>query len=417
MKQDLINRFVRYARIDTQSNPESTTIPSTQKQFDLSNLLVKELHEMGIANAYITDECYVYAHIVSNLTANHHNFGKVSAVGFVAHVDTAPDTTATGCNPQIIESYKGGNIKLGDTDIIITEAENIHLKDCIGHTLIHTDGTTLLGSDDKSGVASIMQFAKYCQENSDYLHGDIKICFTPDEEIGRGADKFDIKSFNCEYAYTIDGGLPMGELNKETFSADMAVIKLTGRDIHPGSAKDIMVNSMRALADIIVRLPRNMAPETTDGYEPFIHPHHAESTIQNSQLVLILRDFDTKGLDKQHEILRSIIAEVQPLNPNCKIEMTITKQYRNMFDKLMENPKGCDYLFEAAERAGVNPFWSPIRGGTDGSRLTEMGLPTPNIFTGGQNFHSKTEWLSIDVLLKTIETMKNLCAIWAEKAV
>jgi tripeptide aminopeptidase len=410
MKKDLIDRFVRYAKIDTQSDPNSTTIPTTLKQFDLSKLLVQELQEMGYKDAFVNDKCYVYATIPSNVDKS------VPSIGFVAHVDTAPDTTGTNCQPQVIDNYQGGDIKLGNSDVVITMAENPMLEKCIGHTLIHTDGTTLLGSDDKSGVASIMQFAKYCADNPDYKHGTIKICFTPDEEVGRGADHFDIQTFNCEYAYTIDGSLPIGELNKETFSADMAIITVNGRDIHPGSAKDIMLNSIRPLSSIITKLPMEMSPEMTEGNEPFIHPHHSSSTVSKSELVLILRDFNTEGLELQKEILEDIIEEVKQEFPLFTFNLEVKKQYRNMLDVLTDNPRGCDFLFEAAERAGTNPYWSPIRGGTDGSRLTEMGLPTPNIFTGGQNFHSVTEWMSVDALLKTIETMQNLVTVWYEKA-
>lgn len=414
-KEEIIERFIRYAKIDTQSDPLSTTFPTTMKQFDLSNLLCKELLEMGVSNAIVDENCYVWAEIASNLPSTHPNYGKVPAIGFVAHVDTSPDTTATGCNPQVLENYQGGDIKLGDTDIYIKYDETATLKGCIGHTIVHTDGTTLLGSDDKSGVTAIMELMKFMIETPEFLHGTIKICFTPDEEVGRGANRFDIIAFGCEYAYTIDGGLPIGELNKETFSADHAWIRTYGRDIHPGSAKDVMVNSMRAMCAIVEKLPKEMSPECTSGYEPFIHPHNLTAGVQKSELFLLLRDFKTAGLADQKKILEGIIEEVQKEFPKTKIEMEVKAAYRNMYEKLMDNPRGCDYLFEAAKRAGLNAEWSPIRGGTDGSRLTEMGLPCPNIFTGGENFHSKTEFVSIDALMKSIETMKELCFVWAEK--
>ena len=302
----------------------------------------------------------------------------------------------------------------GVISIVIKMSENPNLEKCIGHTIVTTDGTTLLGSDDKSGVASIMQLVQTLKEHPEIPHGNIRIGFTPDEEIGRGTSCFDLKKFNCEYAYTIDGDMP-GELNKETFSADAATITITGRDIHPGSAKNIMINSVRIMGDILARLPKYMAPETTDGYKPFIHPIAAEGSVLKSQIKFILRDFKTEGLTLQKEILESIIAEVQAIYPKAKIELEIKTQYRNMYDSLAENPYGCDYLWEAAEKAGVNPYWSPIRGGTDGSKLTEMGLPTPNIYTGGQNFHSRTEWVSINALEKTVETLVNLVQIWANK--
>lgn len=409
-KSILIDKFVRYAKIDTQADPKSTTFPSSMKQFDLANLLVKELLEMGIEDAYVDSNCYVWATIPSNSPKD-----NLPNIGFVSHVDTAPDFTAKGCNPQIIESYSGQDIKLGDTEYYIKFDENPALKNCIGHTIIHTDGNTLLGSDDKSGVTAIMTMAEFLVKNPQIIHGNVKICFTPDEEIGKGADRFDLAKFNSEYAYTIDGEMP-GELNKETFSADTALIRTYGRDIHPGSAKNIMVNSIRAMAEIITKLPKDMAPETTEGYEPYIHPHKLDATVPKSELLILLRDFKTDGLTTQKEMLEKIIAEVQPNYPNTKIELEIIKMYRNMLDELEKNPKGLDYLFEAAAEAGVNPFWNPIRGGTDGSRLTEMGLPTPNIFTGGQNFHSRTEWLSIDALNKAVITMINLVQIWEQKS-
>lgn len=410
IKSKLIDKFVRYAKIDTQSDPKSKTFPSTLKQFDLANLLVSELKQIGIQNAFVDENCYVWANVESNSDKS-----DLPNIGFVCHMDTAPDFTGKGVNPQIIESYQGQDIKLGDTNFYIKFNENPALKNCIGHTIIHTDGLTLLGSDDKSGVTAIMTMAELLMKNPDIIHGNVKICFTPDEEIGKGADRFDLVKFDCEYAYTIDGEMP-GELNKETFSADTAIIRTFGRDIHPGSAKNIMVNSMRAMAEIITKLPKNMAPETTEGYEPYIHPHKLEATVPKSELLVLLRDFKTEGLTTQKEYLEKIISEVQQNYKDTVIELEIIKIYRNMLDNLEENPKGLDYLFEAADMAGVSPFWNPIRGGTDGSRLTEIGLPTPNIFTGGQNFHSNTEWLSVDSLVKSVETMINLVQIWEKNS-
>jgi tripeptide aminopeptidase len=336
---------------------------------------------------------------------------KNPAVGFVCHMDTSPDFNATGVNPQIVKNYQGGDIQLGTSDQYILEIDNPNLKRCIGHTIITTDGSTLLSSDDKSGVSAIMKMAETLMNDDTIKHGTVKIGFTPDEEIGRGADKFDIDKFGCEYAYTVDGGLP-GEINKETFSADSAVITVTGVEIHPGEAKDRMVNSIRVISEIIAKLPRDMAPETTEGYEPFIHPHEVDARVGKSSLMMLFRDFKTEGLAVQKQIVEKIIAEVQPNYPNAKIDLEVTKSYRNMYDVLMENPKGLDLLYKAAVKAGTNPEWEPIRGGTDGSRLTEMGLPTPNIYTGGQNFHSNKEWLSLDFLEKTIETMINLVELF-----
>lgn len=413
MTDSILEKFLRYVKIDTQSDENCEETPSTKKQFDLANLLVKELEELGVKDIVLDEHCYLFATIPSNLPAGSPD---VPQIGFLAHLDTSPDVSGENVKPQVIENYQGGDITLpGDKNVVIKTTENPNLAKCIGHKIVTSDGTTLLGSDDKSGVAAIMQLVQVLKENPDIKHGNIRIGFTPDEEIGRGTQHFDLKRFNCQYAYTIDGGMP-GELNKETFSADSATINITGRDIHPGTAKDIMVNSIRVMGEIIMRLPKDMAPETTDNYEPFIHPHTATGSVGSSQIRFILRDFKTEGLTKQKEILEAIIKEVQLLYPNAKIELEIKTQYRNMYDSLVANHSGCDYLWEAAERAGTNPFWSPIRGGTDGSRLTEMGLPTPNIYTGGHNFHSRTEWVSINALEKTVETLVNLVQIWVEKS-
>lgn len=409
--KDIVERFVKYAKIDTQSDPNSITNPSTSKQFDLSNLLKEELQEMGYTNIELDSQCYLYAEI----PANNPSGKNIPKIGFVAHVDTSPDRSGKNVNPQIINNYQGGDIKLGSSDLVIKFNENKHLKDCIGHTIITTDGTTLLGSDDKSGVTAIMELAKYYAQNPHIEHGAIGICFTPDEEIGRGADNFDLEKFGCEYAYTIDGEMP-GELNKETFTADHAWIRAYGREIHPGSAKDIMVNSARAIARAVELLPKDHAPETTEGHQPYIHPHSVTGSVGKSELMILLRTFNDADLNTQHKFLEEMVEQLRAEFPKTRIELEIKKIYRNMLDKLIENPKGCDYLFEAAENVGVNPEWKPIRGGTDGSRLTEMGLPCPNIFTGGQNFHSEQEWLSVNSLAKSIETMKNLVQVWYEKA-
>jgi tripeptide aminopeptidase len=272
----------------------------------------------------------------------------------------------------------------------------------------------LLGADDKAGLAIILTAAQTLINDSSIPHGDIRIGFTPDEEIGGGTKYFDIKKFGAQFAYTVDGDTP-GELNKETFSADLATITVHGRNIHPGSAKNIMVNSLRAMADVITRMPKDVAPETTEGYEPYIHPHHLEGEEAQTTLKILLRDFNTKGLDVLKKKLEDIIAEVQQLHPKAKIELSILNQYRNMKDYMGNDPRVLDCMFEATKRAGLDPKWVPIRGGTDGSRLTEKGLPTPNIFTGGQNYHGKTEWLSVYGMDKSVETVVHLAQVWVEK--
>ena len=411
-----LDRLLRYVKIDTQSKEGAETTPSTEKQFNLANLLVKELKAIGVKDVSIDEHCYVYASIPSNLPKTHPVFGKVPAIGFLAHVDTSPDVSGENVKPQIVENYMGGDIILpGDENVVIRESENKGLAECMGHTIVTTDGTTLLGSDDKSGIAAIMVVAETLMKSKDILHGDVKIAFTPDEEIGYGTKFFDLAKFGAKYAYTLDGDLP-GELNKETFSANSAIVHLTGRDIHPGTAKDIMVNSIRAAADIIARTPKDMAPETTEEYQPYIHPHVFDGTVGKTTIKFLFRDFDTNGLELQKKMLENIIKAVQPIHPKTKIELEIIEMYRNMREKLDENPLVLECLWEAAEKAGAKPYWKPIRGGTDGSRLTEMGLPTPNIFNGGQNFHSKTEWVSINALNVAIETVLNLIQIWVEKS-
>ncbi|MEK9138542.1 MAG: peptidase T, partial [Bacteroidota bacterium] len=302
-----------------------------------------------------------------------------------------------------------------DPSVVLKVSENPELAHNVGKTIVTTDGATLLGADDKAGLAIIMTAMQNLVDNPSFLHGDIRVAFTPDEEIGAGTKYFDIKKFGAQFAYTVDGDTP-GELNKETFSADLATITVHGRNIHPGSAKNIMVNSIRAMADIIARMPKdNTSPETTEGYQPYIHPHHLDGEEAKTTLKILLRDFETPGLDVLKKKLEAIISEVQPLHPKAKIEISILNQYRNMRDYMGNDPRVLDCMFEATKRAGLEPKWVPIRGGTDGSRLTEKGLPTPNIFTGGQNYHGKTEWLSVYGMEKSVETVVNLVQVWVEK--
>jgi tripeptide aminopeptidase len=413
--QTALERFLRYARIDTQSDENATTYPSTAKQFDLLNLLVGELKALGLKDAAIDKNGYVFATIPSNLPAGHPAFGKVPVVGFIAHVDTSPSTSGKDVKPQVL-TYEGGDLVLpGKPDVVIRVSENPDLKENLGKTIVTSDGTTLLGADDKAGIAIIMTMAQTLVNTPSLLHGDIRIGFTPDEEIGAGTKFFDLKAFGAKFAYTVDGDRP-GELNKETFSANQAIITVHGRNIHPGTAKGIMVNSIRAMADIIVRMPKDVAPETTEGYEPYIHPHVLSGEEAQSTLKILLRDFNTPGLEVLKKKLEEIIAEVQPLHPKARIELKIIEQYRNMKDHMGSDRRVLDCLWEAAKRAGMEPKWVPIRGGTDGSRLTEKGLPTPNIFTGGANYHGPTEWLSVWGMEKSVETAVHLAQVWVEKS-
>ncbi len=415
MKQSALERFIRYAKIDTQSKDDSETYPSTLKQLDLLNLLARECRELGLRDVTIDKYGYVTATIPGNIPAHHPAAGKVPVIGFIAHVDTSPSASGTNVRPQVIERYDGRDIVLpGAPSVVIRVDENPELKQNIGKTIVTSDGTTLLGADDKAGVAAIMSAADRLNSEAGIMHGDIRIAFTPDEEVGAGTKYFDIKSFGAKVAYTVDGDTP-GELNKETFSANLAVITVYGRNIHPGTAKGIMVNSLRAMADIIVRMPKDISPENTEGYEPYIHPHLVEGEEAKSTLKILLRDFRTPGLDDLKKKLENIIEEVKPLHPKATIELKIIEQYRNMKDYLGSDTRLLDVMEEATRRTGLDPHWVPIRGGTDGSRLTEKGLPCPNIFTGGQNYHGPTEWLSVEGLEKSVETIVNICTIWVDK--
>lgn len=404
MKEQALKNFLRYVKINTQSDEASDSSPSTQNQFDLARILVEELKALGLQDVSLDEHCYVMASLPATVDKD------VPKIGLLAHMDTSPEVSGENVKPRIIEKYEGGDIVVDEAQRIIISGEDDKLKACVGDTIITSDGSTLLGADDKAGIAAIMTLLATLTENPDIPHGELKIAFTPDEEVGRGADHFDIEKFGADYAYTVDGGIA-GELNMETFSADAATIQVTGRNIHPGTAKDVMVNAIRVMGHIVSRLPQNMTPETTEGYEPFIHPMAMTGSVDKATLKLILRDFKTAGLDVQKKSLEDIITDVQALYPKANITLEISKTYRNMRDELEKKPQITDALFAAAQKAGVDPRWEPIRGGTDGSRLTEMGLPTPNIFGGGANFHSKTEWLSLDGLVKSIETLLNIVEV------
>jgi tripeptide aminopeptidase len=416
MNEPVLSKLLRYVVIDTQSMEDSTNYPSTEKQWNLLNLLVKELKELGVPDVRIDKYGYVTATIPSNLPRSDKAFGKVPPIGFVSHVDTSPEVSGANVKPQVITDYKGGDIALpGDQSVVVRMSENPHLADNIGKTLVTTDGTTLLGADDKAGLAIIMTAVQTLMSNGKIPHGDVKIAFTPDEEVGAGTKFFNLEEFGAKFAYTVDGDVT-GELNKETFSANTAIVTVLGRDIHPGTAKNIMVNSIRVISDIIARLPKDMAPETTEGYEPYIHPYVLQGGVGKSSIKILFRDFKTEGLDVLKERLEKILAEVQPMYPKAKIELKIEESYRNMREGVEKDPRVVDYLWEATERSGLRPKWVPIRGGTDGSKLTAAGLPTPNIFTGGANYHSRTEWVSVYGMEKSVETVLNLIQIWVEKS-
>ena len=417
MREHLLERFLRYVKIDTRSDENSGTNPSTDKQFDLAQLLVSELQELGLDPVELDDRCYVYARLNTNLPGdqairNASGPGPIPRLGLIAHLDTSPSTSGKNVNPQVIRAYPGGDIRLNET-VSILEKENRHLKDSLGHTLVTTDGTTLLGADDKAGIAIIMTALLHLKTHPEIPRPHIRISFTPDEEIGKGALNFDLEKFDADFAYTVDGG-PAGEINNETFSADSAVISIQGKNIHPGEAHGVMVNALKIAADIVAALPGDMAPETTKDRAPFLHPYAMEGDVGKAVVKFLLRAFDTRTLEKQKALLEDIILRVQDRYPSSRIDLEISETYRNMHGTLQQVPHVSRYLEEAVRRTGLVPKWVAVRGGTDGSGLTAMGLPCPNIFTGGHNYHGPTEWVSLDIMEKSVETLIHLVQICME---
>lgn len=410
----MLERFLKYVKIDTQSNPESETVPTTAKQLDLSRLLLEELKAMGLADARMSKEGYVFATLPSNLPEGHPV--EVPPIGLIAHVDTAPDVTGTNVKPVIHENYQGGDIVLpADSSQVIRPDENPALANCIGHDIITTDGTTLLGADNKAGVAEIMTAVEYLLAHPEIPHGEIKIGFTVDEEVGQGADHFDVKDFGAKFAYTIDGETA-GEIEDETFCADSLDVIVRGNNVHPGFAKNRMVNAVKVAADFIDRLPKDrLSPETTEKREGYVHPNSLSGNVEEVVIKMLLRDFTVEGLREQEDFLNEIREAVLRDWPKAEIELKVSESYRNMKYVLDKYPYVLEYAIEAVSRSGLTPVRNSIRGGTDGSRLSYMGLPTPNIFTGGHNFHSKREWVSVQDMLKAVETIVNLAQIWAEK--
>jgi tripeptide aminopeptidase len=379
--------------------------PSTRGQFDLANILVDELKGLGISDAYVNEHCYVFATLPSNSSIHQ------PVIALFAHLDTSPEVSGANVNPQVITHYNGEDIVLpNNPSVIISVSDNPHLKESIGHTLVTTDGTTLLGSDDKAGIAAIMSCVEYLISNPHIKHGDIRICFTPDEETGNGITHFSLDELRADFGYTIDGGFT-GELNKETFSADSATIEFKGINTHPGYAKDKMINSMKALAFFLEQLPDHLSPEHTSDYEPYIHPVKSNGSVSLSEINLLLRDFSDDGLQKLHHFVDMIISNTKQKFPGISIDVSYKESYRNMATILDLYPHVTERVEKATLKAGLTPYWKPIRGGTDGSKLTALGLPTPNIFTAACNAHSLAEWQSIDGLVKVVDTLINLVMV------
>jgi tripeptide aminopeptidase len=404
-------RFLRYVVIDTQSDPASPACPSTEKQKDLGRLLAAELRAMGLGDAHLDDFGYVYATIPAN-TAR-----KVPVICFCSHMDTSPDCTGKDVKPQIVRHYRGGDIVLpGDPSQVIRAADHPALAGQIGNDIVTSDGTTLLGADNKAGIAEIMDAAKFLIDHSEIKHGTIKILFTPDEEIGRGVDKADLKKLGADFAYTIDGETA-GNIEDETFSADGVTITIEGVSTHPGFAKGKMEHAIKIAAAIVDRLPNDTcSPETTEGRQGFLHPVGISGALETATLSLIVRDFDDQGLSQKEALLEDIVRAVMKDYPHSTYRMEVKAQYRNMKQVIDRHPEIVDYAVEAIRRTGLTPVKSAIRGGTDGSRLSFMGLPCPNIFAGEHAFHSRLEWVSVQDMEKAVQTIVHLAMIWEEQA-
>jgi tripeptide aminopeptidase len=409
--ESVVDRFLRYVRIDTESREGQPTVPSTATQWELANLLAAELRALGAADVHVSDFCMVYATLPGTVPAP----ADVPVIGFISHVDTSPAVSGAHVNPIVHRNYQGGDIVLpNDPAEVITVAQHPILETMIGDDIITTDGTTLLGSDDKAGVAAIMTLVDVLRQNPEIRRGTVKVAFTSDEEIGVGIDKFDVEGFGARFAYTVDGDAP-GEINHETWSARLATVTFHGRSTHPGTAKGVMINAIYAFASYVSQMPADMRPETTEGRVGFVHPYAGVADVETSTVKILLRDFETSGLDAKEAFLRELAASTGRAFPGVRVTVDVKENYKNMNEVLKDYPHLTEFALEAARRAGLRPFTRAIRGGTDGSKLTFRGLPCPNIFTGGQNFHSKLEFNSRRHLEKTVETLVHLVQIFAER--
>ncbi|MGB2116486.1 MAG: peptidase T [Flavobacteriaceae bacterium] len=407
-KEDIIKRFISYVTIDTESDPKSNTTPSTKKQWDLAHLLVKELKAIGLSDVIIDDNAYITATLPSNVTY------PVPTVGFISHFDTSPDFTGANVKPQIHENYDGRDIILNkDLDIILSPDYFDDLLQYKGQTIITTDGNTLLGADDKAGICEIVSAMEYLIQNPQIKHGEIKVGFTPDEEIGRGAHKFDVKAFNADWAYTMDGS-QIGELEYENFNAASAEVKVNGKIVHPGYAKGKMINSMLLAQEFICGLPNNETPEKTEDYEGFFHLHHQHGSVETTTLEYIIRDHDKTLFEGRKQLMLDLVNTLNKKFGEDTYSIVIKDQYYNMKEKI----EPVMHIVEIAEKAmvslGIKPLIKPIRGGTDGSQLSYMGLPCPNIFAGGHNFHGRYEYVPVESMIKATEVICKICELTAK---
>ncbi len=408
---EVLDRFLRYVRYDTQSDEKSTTFPSTDKQLVLLRALADELRAIGVADASIDEFGYVMATIPPTTKKS-----GVPAIGFLAHVDTSPEMPGAGVVPIVHRGYDGRDLALPDDPGSVLRLPEIPaLADQMGHDIVTASGTTLLGADNKAGVAEIMTAAAFLVAHPDVPHGAIRIAFTPDEEIGRGTAHFDVKRFGALCAYTLDGG-SRGEIEMESFSADAMVVTFHGRNTHPGYAKGRMVNAIKAAARFIDRLPQDaMSPETTDGHQGFVHPYVVTASVETTSVRVLIRDFVTAALKQKEAMIEALARAVAAGCPGMGVEIAVEESYRNMKEVLDQHPEVVEHAREAIRRAGLEPRSHPIRGGTDGSRLSFMGLPTPNLFAGEHNFHSRLEWVSVQDMEKAVEVIVHLCRVWEER--
>ncbi len=411
-KDALVERFMRYVQVDTQSDPNGTTHPTTEKQKNLSKVLFEELKAMGLPKVEMDDYGYVYATVPANSRKE-----NVPVICYCSHVDTAPDCSGTDVKPILHTNYAGADFVMpDDATQVLSVNRSPYLKEHVGHDIITASGNTLLGADDKAGVAIIMQAAQTLLDNPHIVHGEISIVFTPDEEVGKGTAKIDMQKVGAQFGYTLDGG-EAGSLEDETFSADGASIIIHGVIAHPGYAKNKLVNAMKIAGEILAALPANeWSPETTDGMQGFVHPVSLNGIAEKATIGFIVRDFKTAELANHHARLRKIAEDIVAKYPAATMEYVEQEQYRNMNDILVQHPQVADYAAEAIRRAGLTVKKESIRGGTDGSRLSYMGLPCPNIFTGMQNIHSKLEWVGVNDMLKAVETLVHLSQVWEEKS-
>ena len=404
-EQKIIERFISYVKIDSQSNAESEETPSTKTQWDIANKIVKDLKDIGLSRVSIDENAYIYATLPSNIKK------KCPIIGFISHFDTSPDFSGTNIKPQIIENYNGGDIVLNKKNNIVLSSEYFpEIKQYIGQKIITTDGNTLLGSDDKAGVCEIVSAMEYLINNPDIKHGEIKIGFTPDEEIGRGAHKFDVAKFGADWAYTMDGS-QIGELEYENFNAASAIIKIKGRIVHPGYAKGKLVNSMYYASKFINMIPLDETPEKTEGYEGFYHLTSISGLVEETELQYIVRDHDLKKFKNRKAFLTNLVKSLNKKYDQKIFDIKIVDQYYNMKEKVEPHMHIVDIAEDAMKKLNIKPIIKPIRGGTDGSQLSYMGLPCPNIFAGGHNFHGKYEYLPVNSMLSAIEVICKVCEI------